>query len=156
MPFARFTFAPALPFRFHSRHSSAVASRPASLPYSLHPRGTGFGKRMLRDNHPARLALSFALVVFLSVRDSANSSLRPTNRNTRLLAFFHAPSVSRSRYQNYRPSPSLSLFLSSSYSSTFVLGRSSNGRPVVAIRLEALFSCRNPDVFILRNEGQVL
>lgn len=111
MPFARFTFAPALPFRFHSRHSSAAASRSASLPYSLHPRGTGFGKRILRDNHPARLALSFALVVFLSVRDSANSSLRPTNRNTRLLAFFHAPSVSRSRYQNYRPSPSLSLSL---------------------------------------------
>lgn len=136
-------------FRFYSRHSSAVTSLSPSNS-SLHPRGID-GKRMPRDNHPAQLALSRARVVFLSVRATQlipASDLRIVTPDYPPFSM-RIPSVSRSRYQNRR----LPLGF---FCSTFVLGRGSNERPVVAVRLEALFLCRYLDVFISRNGERVL
>lgn len=82
-------------------------------------------------------------VVLLSVRTSANSSLRPTNRTSDCSPF--------SRGSRWYQDPDIriigvprGLLLPSLYG-----GRGSNGRPLVAVRLETLFYVSTPTFLFL-------
>jgi len=120
MPFARyFRLSPFSPFSLP--FSPALSY--LSLSLSLVLRGT------LGYRQETNAALS---VVLLSVRTSANSSLRPTNRTSDCPPFStRLPLVSRFRYPRVTDVPR-GLLLPS-----FHGGRGSNGRPLVAVGLKA-------------------